>query len=58
VKAHYYSQHAVELRAALGRAISRPQMREFHKKSAVRHLTVTVRQFAILGLATWGLIHF
>ena len=58
VKQHHYSQHAIVLRAELGRAVSREQMREFHKKSAVRHLAITVRQFAILGLATWGLIHF
>ena len=33
-------------------------MRAFHEKSAARHLVVAVRQFAILGLATWGLIRF
>jgi len=33
-------------------------MREFHKKSAVRHLVVAARQFAILAVATWGLIRF
>jgi fatty acid desaturase len=33
-------------------------MREFHQKSAVRHLIVTVRQFAILAAATWVLIRF
>ena len=37
MKSHYYSQHAVALRAELGEAISRDQMREFHKKSALRH---------------------
>jgi fatty acid desaturase len=58
VKSHYYSQHAVALRAELGAAISRGQMRELHQKSGVRHLVVAARQFAILGLATWGLIRF
>jgi fatty acid desaturase len=58
MKSHYFSRHAAGLRAELGRAITRDQMREFHRKSAVRHLVVAVRQFAILGLATWGLIHF
>lgn len=33
-------------------------MRDLHKKSAVRHLVVAARQFAILGLASWGLIRF
>ena len=58
VKSHYYSQHAVALRGELGRAISRQQMRELHEKVALRHFAVTVRQFAILALATWGLIRF
>lgn len=58
MKSHYYSQHAVALRAELGEAISREQMREFHKKSAFRHFLVAARQFAILGFATWGLIRF
>jgi fatty acid desaturase len=58
VKGHYFSQHAVALRAELGEAISRDQMRVFHQKSAFRHLAVAARQFAILALTTWGLIHF
>ena len=58
MKQHHYSQHAVALRAELGAAISRQQMRELHQKSAARHLVVAVRQFAILALATWGLIRF
>jgi fatty acid desaturase len=58
VKSHYYSEHAVILRGELGRAISRAEMRDFHRKSGYRHLAVTVRQFAILALATWGLIRF
>src|SRR5437762_13495582 len=33
-------------------------MREFHRKSAWRHFLVAARQFAILAVATWGLIHF
>jgi fatty acid desaturase len=58
VKSHHYSQHAVALRAELGAAISRDLMRELHRKSAWRHLLVAARQFAILALATWGLIRF
>ncbi len=58
MKSHYYSQHAVALRAELGRAISREQLRAFHRKTAWRHLLVAGRQFAILGLCTWGLIRF
>jgi fatty acid desaturase len=58
VKSHYYSQHAVGLRAELGRAITREQMRVFHAKAPARHFIVALRQFAILGLCTWGLIAF
>ena len=58
MKSHYYSQHAVTLRAELGAAVSREQMRALHQKSAWRHGIVAVRQFAILALATWGLIRF
>src|SRR5215469_7270020 len=58
VQSHYYSQHAVGLRAELGRAITREQMRVFHAKVPARHFIVAIRQFLILGLCTWGLIAF
>ncbi len=58
MKDHYYSQHAVELRAELGRAISREQMRELHRKSPARHLVIAARQFAILAACTWALVRF
>ena len=55
VKEHYYSQHAVALRAELGRAISRDLMRQLQRKTPWRHLLVAARQFLILGLTTWAL---
>jgi fatty acid desaturase len=58
VKSHYYSQHAGALRAELGAAISRDEMRELHRKQPARHFAVAIRQFAMLGLATWALIRF
>ena len=58
MKSHYYSQHAVALRAELGAAISRDQMRELHRKTAWRYFAVAARQFSILAVATWGLIRF
>jgi fatty acid desaturase len=58
VKSHYYSQHAVELREELSRSVSRQLLRDLHRKSGPRHVLVAVRQFAILGLTTWGLIRF
>ena len=58
MKTHYYSQHAGALRAELGAAISRDEMRELHRKQPVRHLVVAARQFAFLAIATWALIRF
>jgi fatty acid desaturase len=58
VKSHHFSQHAVALRGELNRAISREDIRRYHRKSPLRHFAVTIRQFAILALATWGLIRF
>ena len=58
VKEHYYSQHAGALRAELGAAISREEMRELHRKQPLRHFAVAVRQFAVLAIATWALIRF
>ncbi len=58
MKSHHYAQHAVGLRAELGEAVSREQLREFHRKSPARHFVVAARQFVIFALATWGLIHF
>jgi fatty acid desaturase len=58
VKSHFYAQHAGALRAELGAAISREEMRALHRKQPARHLLVAARQFAILGLTTWALIHF
>jgi fatty acid desaturase len=58
VKSHHYSQHSTGLRAELGAAIPRDQMRDLHRKQPLRHFAVTIRQFAILALATWGLIRY
>jgi fatty acid desaturase len=58
VKSHHYSQHSAGLRAELGAAITRDQMRDLHRKQPLRHFAVTIRQFAILALATWGLIRY
>ena len=55
---HHYSQHTVGLRSELGDAIPRELLRTLHRKSGWRHAMVAARQFAILGLATWGLIRF
>jgi fatty acid desaturase len=56
VQTHYYSQHATALRSELSGALTREQLIAFHAKNGGRHLLVAARQFALLGLATWGLI--
>jgi fatty acid desaturase len=55
---HHYSQHAAALRTELGRAIPRDELRALHRKDAWRHFVVAGRQFAILALATAGLVRF
>jgi fatty acid desaturase len=54
----FYADHTVALRAELGQAIDRDVLRSLHVKTPVRHFVVGVRQFLILGLATWGLVRF
>jgi fatty acid desaturase len=56
VKSHFYSRSTTALKAELGQVMSRETLRALHRKSAPRHLLVAARQFAILGLATWGLV--
>jgi fatty acid desaturase len=58
VGSHHYSQAAVALKAELGEALSRDELRRLHCKNGWRHGIVAARQFGIFGLATWGLIHF
>ena len=55
---HHYAAHTVELRGELSRALPSETLRELHRRSGWRHGAVAVRQFAILALATWGLIRF
>jgi fatty acid desaturase len=56
LKEHYYSQHAAALKTELGHALSREALQSLHMKSAPRHFLIAVRQFLILGLATWALV--
>jgi fatty acid desaturase len=56
VKSHYFAQHATALRGELATAIPRAQLQALHVKSGPRHVLIAVRQFGILGAATWGLI--
>ena len=56
MKSHYFAQHAAALRGELATAIPRAQLHALHVKSGPRHLLIAARQFAILGVATWGLI--
>jgi fatty acid desaturase len=48
----------VALKAELADALPRQELKDLHQKTAWRHGIVAVRQFLMLGLATWGLIRF
>ncbi len=56
MKQHHYSLHAAALRTELSTALTRDALRAFHVKSPGRHLLVAARQFALLAVATWGLV--
>ena len=56
MKEHHYAVHAAALRTELSTTLTRAELRGFHVKSPARHLAVAARQFAMLGLATWGLV--
>ncbi len=56
METHFYSRSTTGLRAELGQVMPRETLRALHRKSPARHLLVTVRQFAILGLVTWALV--
>lgn len=58
MRSHHYSQHTAALRSELGEAIPADVLRALHRKSGWRHGIVAARQFAILALATYGLIRF
>jgi len=56
VKSHHYGQHTGALKSELAAALPHDVLRALHVKQPSRHLLITVRQFAILGLCTWGLV--
>lgn len=55
---HYYSQRAAAFRTELATVVPRDVLEALHKKSAVRHLLISARQFLMLGAATYALIQF
>src|SRR5207249_1231049 len=57
-KSHSYSLHSTALRGELSRAVPPGLLRELHKRSALRHGLVALRQFALLAVASAGLIAF
>jgi len=54
----HYAAHSTALRAELAHAVPHDVLKGLHRKSAGRHLTVAVRQFAVLAITTWALIRF
>jgi fatty acid desaturase len=57
-KGRFYAAHAAAFRADLASAVPADVVRGWHRREPRRHLAVAVRQFALLGLATWALIRF
>jgi fatty acid desaturase len=55
-KSRYYAAHAAAFRADLSSAVPREVVRDWHRRRPARHFAVAVRQFALLGLATWALV--
>ena len=53
---NYYARHTRGLKRELAERISAQELRRLHRVSTWRHLWVACRQFAILGVTTWGLI--
>jgi fatty acid desaturase len=53
---HSYSQRAAALRSELAGTLPREALKKFHKKNALRHLLIAIRQFLVLALASWGLM--
>jgi fatty acid desaturase len=56
-KGRYYPAHAAAFRADLGSAVPKGRVRDWHRREPARHFAVAARQFALLGLVTWALVH-
>ncbi len=50
---HYWARHSGALRATLAREVPHEELKKLHRKEPWRHLAVTVRQFILLGAATF-----
>ena len=55
-KRRYYAAHAAAFKAELASAVSTDAVRDWHRRQPARHAAVALRQFALLGLATWALV--
>ncbi len=56
IKSHYYVRNTAELKRRLTETIPRERLRRLHSRSAWRHLLVTLRQIALLGLCSYFLV--
>jgi fatty acid desaturase len=53
---HYYAEHTVELRNALGRELPIDVLRELHSKRPVLHGLVAAGLVSSLALSTWAIV--
>jgi beta-carotene hydroxylase len=54
----YYSEHAVAVKRQIVASLDKEEVRRLHRIQPWKHFFVVFRQFAILALATWGLVYF
>ncbi len=54
-KRNYYARHTRGLKSELSSSLPVLELRRLHAVSSWKHLVVSAAQFAVLGLASWGL---
>ncbi|MEE8585348.1 MAG: fatty acid desaturase [Acidobacteriota bacterium] len=54
-KRNYYARHTRGLKSELSSSLPVLELRRLHAVSSWKHLAVSAAQFAVLGLASWGL---
>lgn len=57
-KRNFYARHTRGLKRELAELLPSQELRRLHYISNWRHLLIAVRQFALMGMAAWGLIAY
>lgn len=56
--AHYYSDHSIELRRALGEELPTDEIKQLHQKRPLLHFLIAFSLFAALAGSTVAILHF